>query len=69
MNNKMMWGIVVAAFIVGGITGFIVEQGRATTKLENYKLEVQKQTAEAKAMEEKKVTRRSFARIIHSESN
>jgi predicted lipoprotein with Yx(FWY)xxD motif len=48
MNRGMMWGLVIAAFILGGIIGFAFERGRATVKMETYKMQAQKQLDEVK---------------------
>lgn len=53
MNKNLMWGLVVAAFIIGGLIGFYIERSRATDKMEAFKMDVQKQLDSAKMMAEK----------------
>ncbi|HVZ12587.1 MAG TPA: hypothetical protein VG965_06180 [Patescibacteria group bacterium] len=48
MNKTTTWILVVVAFLIGGLVGFLVERQRATDKMEAYKMEAQKMVEDAK---------------------
>lgn len=50
MNKGVTWGLIAVALIVGGIIGFSIERSRATTKIEAFKMEMQKKIDSAKMM-------------------